>query len=65
MNEGAKEGDVLDLSSLRAWAKESLANHKLPSRLLLLNALPRNSLGKVVKPALAVMFETSGRGPVS
>lgn len=55
-----REGDVLDLSSLRAWAKELLATHKLPSRLLVLNALPRNAVGKVMKPAVAALFQTAG-----
>lgn len=53
------DGAALDLSSLRAWAKESLAAHKLPSRLLVLDALPRNAIGKVTKPALVAMFKTS------
>lgn len=49
----------LDLPSLRAWARESLAPHKLPSRFLVLDALPRNALWKVLKPALVAMFQTS------
>ena len=57
------EGDVLDLPSFRAWAKEFLASHKLPSRLLVLNALPRNAMGKVMKPTLAALFQTAGRDP--
>jgi malonyl-CoA/methylmalonyl-CoA synthetase len=52
-----KEGEVLDLQSLRAWARELLAVHKLPSRLLVLDALPRNAMGKVMKPALAEFFK--------
>jgi len=59
------DGDALDLSSLRAWAKESLATHKVPSRLLVLDSLPRNAVGKVMKPALARMFQTSGRDPAT
>ena len=57
------EGDVLDLLSLRAWAKELLATHKVPSRLLVLDALPRNAIGKVVKPAVTALFETAGSDP--
>ena len=53
------DGVALDLSSLRAWAKESLAPHKLPSRLLVLEALPRNAMGKVMKPALVAMFQNA------
>ncbi len=56
-------GHSLDLPSLRGWAKESLATHKLPSRLLVLDALPRNAVGKVTKPTLTAMFQTSGGDP--
>ena len=55
-----KDGDALDLASLRGWAKEFLAAHKLPSRLLVLDALPRNAMGKVMKPAVAAMFRSGG-----
>ena len=51
------EGSALDLEGLRAWAKERLAAHKVPSRLLLLEALPRNAMGKVRKPAVAALFQ--------
>ena len=54
-----QEGNALDLPSLRTWAKEYLAAHKLPSRLLLLDALPRNAMGKVMKPAVAAMFRAA------
>jgi len=50
-------GNSLDLEGLRAWAKERLATHKVPSRLLLLEALPRNAMGKVTKPAVRALFE--------
>jgi malonyl-CoA/methylmalonyl-CoA synthetase len=52
-------GGALELSSFRAWAKELLAAHKVPSRLLVLDALPRNAMGKVMKPALAALFRTT------
>jgi malonyl-CoA/methylmalonyl-CoA synthetase len=55
-----QDGDVLDLQSLRTWARELLAPHKLPSRLLVVDALPRNAMGKVTKPALSVLFQTKG-----
>ncbi|HKV79511.1 MAG TPA: acyl-CoA synthetase [Candidatus Sulfotelmatobacter sp.] len=54
------DGATLDLSSLRAWARKSLATHKLPSLLLVLDKLPRNAMGKVMKPTLVAMFQTSG-----
>ena len=54
------DGVALDLSSLRTWARESLATHKLPSRLLVLDALPRNAMGKVMKPSVVALFQTAG-----
>jgi len=54
------EGDALDLPSLRDWARELLAAHKLPSRLLVLETLPRNAMGKVLKPAVAALFRSGG-----
>jgi malonyl-CoA/methylmalonyl-CoA synthetase len=56
------DGDALDLPSLRTWAKELLAAYKLPSRLLLLNALPRTAMGKVIKPAVVALFQSADRG---
>lgn len=52
------DGRELDPESLRAWAKERLAPYKVPSRILLLEALPRNALGKVQKPRVVELFET-------
>ena len=51
-----KSSTVLSLDELRLWAKERLASYKVPSRLLTLEALPRNAMGKVTKPALVAMF---------
>ena len=52
-----RAGQAPDLEELRAWAKERMAVHKVPSRLLLLDALPRNAMGKVTKPAVRALFE--------
>lgn len=48
---------ALELEELRAWAKQRIAAHKVPSRLLVLEALPRNAMGKVTKPAIRGLFE--------
>ena len=58
-----REGSGLDLEGLRTWAKHRLAAHKVPSRLLLLEALPRNAMGKVTKPAVKALFENGGSTP--
>ena len=52
-----RQGNTLELEELRAWGKQRLAAHKVPSRLLLLDALPRNAMGKVTKPAVKSLFE--------
>jgi malonyl-CoA/methylmalonyl-CoA synthetase len=52
------ESQDLDLPSLRTWAMKSLAVHKVPSRLLVLNALPRNAMGKVMKPSITKLFQS-------
>jgi malonyl-CoA/methylmalonyl-CoA synthetase len=51
-----RAGNQVDLDGLRAWARDRLAVHKLPSRLLTLEALPRNAMGKVTKPAITALF---------
>jgi malonyl-CoA/methylmalonyl-CoA synthetase len=49
-------GSSLEVEDLRAWCKQRLAAHKVPSRLLILEALPRNAMGKVTKPAVVKLF---------
>ncbi len=49
-------GSSIQLEDLRAWCKQRLAAHKVPSRLLVLESLPRNAMGKVTKPAIVELF---------
>jgi malonyl-CoA/methylmalonyl-CoA synthetase len=51
-----KPGQSLELAGLRSWGKERLAPYKVPSILRVLDELPRNPLGKVVKPELKKRF---------
>jgi malonyl-CoA/methylmalonyl-CoA synthetase len=51
-----RPNSCLSLDSLREWARERLAIHKVPSRLHVSTDLPRNAMGKVVKPAVARLF---------
>jgi malonyl-CoA/methylmalonyl-CoA synthetase len=41
---------------LRAWGKQLLAPAKVPSRFVFVTELPRNTMGKVVKPDVATLF---------
>jgi len=47
---------TLELDELRSWAKDRIAAYKTPTRLLIVEALPRNPLGKVNKPELKHLF---------
>ena len=53
------EGASIDLEELRDWASDKLARYKLPTRLLLLSSLPRNSMGKVAKNRIKQSFQNS------
>jgi malonyl-CoA/methylmalonyl-CoA synthetase len=45
-----RTGEVLTTADLRTWAKERLAPYKVPHHMVAMAALPRNAMGKVVKP---------------
>jgi acyl-CoA synthetase (AMP-forming)/AMP-acid ligase II len=45
-------GRSLDAAALIAWARERLANYKVPRRVATLEALPVNATGKVLKEEL-------------
>lgn len=49
-------GRALDADALRSWGKQQLASAKVPTRFVFVDELPRNSLGKVVKPRVAELF---------
>ena len=49
-------GTSLDLDALRSWAKQRLAPYKVPTALRVVDALPRNPMGKVVKTDVAKLF---------
>ncbi len=49
-------GATLSLGELRLWAKDRLAPYKVPAALAVVDALPRNAMGKVVKPDVSRLF---------
>ena len=53
---------ALDIKPLRAWMKEQLASYKAPKAVELVEDLPRNAMGKVVKPRVREAFVASGDG---
>ena len=50
-------GSGLDRETLREWAKGRLAPYKVPQRVVFVNDLPRNAMGKTVKPKVRALFE--------
>ncbi len=55
----ARPDAPLSLELLQAWAREELAPYKVPRALRIVEALPRNAMGKVVKPELAALLATA------
>jgi fatty-acyl-CoA synthase len=51
-----KGGQSLTLEALRGWGTERLARYKLPTRLEVIDVLPRNPAGKVLKFELRDRF---------
>ena len=53
-----RQGATLSLDDLQKWAKPQLAPYKIPRALQHVSALPRNAMGKVVKPEVAGLFKS-------
>jgi malonyl-CoA/methylmalonyl-CoA synthetase len=51
-----KPGQQVTLEEFRKWGAEHLAPYKLPTRLLVVEELPRNAMGKVTKPDVTKLF---------
>jgi malonyl-CoA/methylmalonyl-CoA synthetase len=52
------KGDArVDLAGLRLWARAALSGPKLPRRLIVVDELPRNAMGKVSKRDVIQLFE--------
>jgi malonyl-CoA/methylmalonyl-CoA synthetase len=49
-------GASLSLADLQEWAKARLAPYKMPRAMRTVDALPRNAVGKIVKPEIAALF---------
>ena len=54
---GLRDGASLEYSDLKQWCKGKMSAYKIPKKLRILDALPRNAMGKVTKPALKDTIE--------
>ena len=50
------DGRDLTRESLRDWARDKLAPYKLPQIVRVVDSLPMNAMGKVVKPEVRKLF---------
>ena len=50
-------GAELTVDSLKAWCEGKLSGYKIPKKMVVIESLPRNAMGKVRKPALKPLFE--------
>jgi long-chain acyl-CoA synthetase len=48
----ANEGEAVDETALRHFLRKRLADYKVPRKVVVLPALPRNATGKILKTAL-------------
>jgi len=55
-----RAGESVDLEALRSWARSELAPYKLPTLLEVVESLPRNVMGKVLKPTVRTIFTPAG-----
>ena len=51
-DEEKKRADAEDASALRLWAREKMAEYKVPRAFVFVDAIPRNAMGKVNKKSL-------------
>ena len=54
------EGAELDEAAIRAWARERLTPYKVPKRIIAIDELPRNILGKVLRRQVRLDLEAKG-----
>jgi malonyl-CoA/methylmalonyl-CoA synthetase len=50
-------GAQLTVDALQNWARERLATYKTPTRICCVDALPRNTMGKVIKADVVKLFQ--------
>jgi malonyl-CoA/methylmalonyl-CoA synthetase len=55
-----KKGQTPDSADVIAFCRERLASYKKPRRVVFVNVLPRNALGKVQKHLLAAQLDSTG-----
>ena len=50
------QGQFIDLDEIQKWCSKDLSDYKLPRRVLILDNLPKNSMGKITKKKIKSLF---------
>ena len=53
-----KPGNSLDYEQLKNWCEQKMSAYKIPKRIQIMASLPRNAMGKVIKPDLKKLLHT-------
>lgn len=53
---GLHPNSSLEFDDLRAWCDGKMSSYKIPKAIKIIDALPRNAMGKVTKPALKTLL---------
>jgi acyl-CoA synthetase (AMP-forming)/AMP-acid ligase II len=51
------DGSTITTDDLKAYARQNLANYKVPRAITVLDVLPRDSTGKIVRRELQALVE--------
>ena len=51
------DGSSLSVGQLKDWAKSKMAHYKIPTKIIKVNALPKNQMGKINKKQLKKDFD--------
>ena len=54
-----KDGAELSYNSLKIWCGDRMSSYKIPKKLVVVDTLPRNAMGKVTKPKLSQLIPNS------
>ena len=49
---GLRDGATMEYEDLKQWCDGKMSAYKIPKAIRIVDALPRNAMGKVTKPAL-------------
>ena len=60
-----EEGTAPEATALRAWCKDKLAGYKIPREVRVIDALPRNPTGKIMRRELKAVLEREQAATVS